>query len=551
MRARSWLLGAVLLAVGVAGVMSVAGAAIAIGSGMTVSGEVTDPTKPVVYSFAGTAGNHVWIIMNDSEFWFESHLELYSPSGTELQDAVGGTSAIEDFVLPESGTYEIRCSDDGWNNPGAFHLTLLKRPGATTFSGDMDGGALTSGQAVNASFQQPSDLDLYTFTAEAEDKITLVMHDDEFWMSSRWQLYGPDGTLVTEAQGDTAAVDKLPLTQTGQYFLICRDIGSNDTGAYELTLTRYPIRPYLLTWRPPHEATNVPPNQRLFVRFSKAMWKAKVEANTHLRVAAPGARTEGDLPVTFDWRGTTVVYVVPAAPLAYNTSYQFRIAQAAQSGDRHQMAGDFVTNFTTSDSFIVSSTPEAGATDVASDTPVTINLRWPARQGSVEARLVVRQQGGAIVPGIVTWPTPFATLTFTPNAPWSPGETYTVRINSGTRLRDDRLITWPESFTFTTTASAPSLTLSAAAAATANGGAQVSVNLTTVANVQVQVLNVAGRPVAALPAQTLPKGVSTLLWSGRSASGTAVPPGQYLLQVTARTAGGAQARALASCAVKR
>jgi flagellar hook assembly protein FlgD len=68
---------------------------------------------------------------------------------------------------------------------------------------------------------------------------------------------------------------------------------------------------------------------------------------------------------------------------------------------------------------------------------------------------------------------------------------------------------------------------------------------------QTTILNLAGRPVATLPEQNCAAGTTTLLWSGRSAQGTLVPSGTYLLRVTAHGADGSQASVLANCNLRR
>jgi hypothetical protein len=93
--------------------------------------------------------------------------------------------------------------------------------------------------------------------------------------------------------------------------------------------------------------------------------------------------------------------------------------------------------------------------------------------------------------------------------------------------------------------------LTATAASTGSGLVQITVNLTSAASVQVSVLNLAGREVAVLPERELPQGVSSLLWDGRSATGTKAPAGRYLVRVTARTQDGSQAQALAGLSLGR
>ena len=95
------------------------------------------------------------------------------------------------------------------------------------------------------------------------------------------------------------------------------------------------------------------------------------------------------------------------------------------------------------------------------------------------------------------------------------------------------------------------LALTSAAAPTRAGRVAVTVSLSSAANVQVEVCNLAGRLVAVLPSRALPGGVSTLLWSGASATGTTVPNGTYLLRVTARDADGRQSQSISTLNLSR
>jgi hypothetical protein len=95
------------------------------------------------------------------------------------------------------------------------------------------------------------------------------------------------------------------------------------------------------------------------------------------------------------------------------------------------------------------------------------------------------------------------------------------------------------------------LALTLAAAPTRAGGAQITVSLTTAGSLQAQVRNLAGRPVRTLPVVEAQAGANTLLWDGRSGSGTAVPSGAYLIEVTCRTPDGQQQRQIATVSLTR
>ncbi len=94
----------------------------------------------------------------------------------------------------------------------------------------------------------------------------------------------------------------------------------------------------------------------------------------------------------------------------------------------------------------------------------------------------------------------------------------------------------------------------ASATASATGGGQVAISYTLSADAQVsvQVLNIAGRPIAALAtSQAKAAGANTAVWSGRSKSGTACPAGQYLVQITALADDGQSVQALVPVLVQR
>jgi len=90
------------------------------------------------------------------------------------------------------------------------------------------------------------------------------------------------------------------------------------------------------------------------------------------------------------------------------------------------------------------------------------------------------------------------------------------------------------------------LAITGAAAVPTAAGAEVLFTLSAPAEVTVEVLNMAGRPVAVLAQdRAADAGVQRLAWNGRSATGTVAPAGRYLIRVAARSAAGHQATALA------
>ncbi len=91
-----------------------------------------------------------------------------------------------------------------------------------------------------------------------------------------------------------------------------------------------------------------------------------------------------------------------------------------------------------------------------------------------------------------------------------------------------------------------------AAALPTASGAEIAFTLSAPAEVSVEVLNLAGRPIAhPLVARALPEGLSRLSWSARTDAGTAAPSGRYLIRIRARTQSGSEASALAPLSLQR
>ncbi len=93
--------------------------------------------------------------------------------------------------------------------------------------------------------------------------------------------------------------------------------------------------------------------------------------------------------------------------------------------------------------------------------------------------------------------------------------------------------------------------LSVAAVPTKAGGAQIVVTLAGAAEVQAEILNVAGRTVRVLPPAQGQTGVNSLLWDGRSGAGTKAPAGVYLCRVVCRAPEGQQQAVMARLQLER
>ncbi|MCE5239043.1 hypothetical protein LLH23_11175 [bacterium] len=88
------------------------------------------------------------------------------------------------------------------------------------------------------------------------------------------------------------------------------------------------------------------------------------------------------------------------------------------------------------------------------------------------------------------------------------------------------------------------LVISAASACAVPDGVAIGYCLSSAAEVEISIHNIAGRTVATIPVGYQAGGTHTSTWSGRSRTGTRVPSGRYLLRITAADTEGNRASVL-------
>lgn len=185
--------------------------------------------------------------------------------------------------------------------------------------------------------------------------------------------------------------------------------------------------------------------------------------------------------------------------------------------------------------------------------PVTASVfasfRWPVKQATVTSRVQLKLGTTKVIPTVMTWVTAEKKIKLRPKSPLLPNTYYRINIDPGITCTSGRVLGWGENYWFKTAPATTTAAVTVAAALTA-GGAELTVNLTSAATVRTVITNIAGRVVAELPERDLPSGVSSLLWNGKSNSGSKVPSGTYLIRVVAIGNEGEQTTAIAPLQVR-
>ena len=231
-------------------------AATALPFGETVQGEITadgarddDGRGYHAYTFSGTAGNRVQVVMRSGDF--DTYIQIGRPGdafealGTDDDGLGEGTDSRLNYILPETGEYEIRASPLGAEEKGLFSIALTDKgpqpePGSiligATARGTLDEN---DGIADDGAF-----FDAYAVTvAEAQKlNVTLVSNDFDSYLDIGKTT---DGTWVSaisddDSLSDTHAKVEWTVEEAGTYMIRARSFAQGQTGAYTLAVERHP-----------------------------------------------------------------------------------------------------------------------------------------------------------------------------------------------------------------------------------------------------------------------------------------------------------------------
>lgn len=227
--------------------IALAGAAWAetIASGETKAGALATSSQ-TSYDFAGTAGDRVILTSSEQSGTVQPEILLFfnDTGGPVLEDSRTGnfTEHRLERVLASTGTYTVTIREAGANATGTYSLALVQIPGATTSSGDADGGTIASGANVSGSFDYQADTDVFAFDATANDRIILTLADLGGTSQPEIYLYPPSGGAAEATRAGAAASKKLDVrvAETGTYRIVVHDFGQNQEGTYALAFVKTP-----------------------------------------------------------------------------------------------------------------------------------------------------------------------------------------------------------------------------------------------------------------------------------------------------------------------
>jgi methionine-rich copper-binding protein CopC len=303
--------------------------------------------------------------------------------------------------------------------------------------------------------------------------------------------------------------------------------------------------PTVVSTTPANNATGVATNAPIMVTFNEAMNQTATQGA--LLMMGPAGTVSG----SFGWSAAgTIMTFTPSAHLANSTVYTVYLVNSQSLGGLAlaTYSWKFTTAAPSVAPTVVSTTPANNATSAAVTTPIKVTFSAAMNQSTTQAALLMMGPGGT-VSGSFTWATAGTIMTFTPGAPLASSTAYTVYLINAQSTAGLALATY--SWKFTTKGAGAATVVSAAEAEPVADGVTLTYVLSAPADVEVTVLNIAGRLIAELSAGPQAAGLQTLRWNGRNQAGSLAPGGVYLIRLTGRSQNGSSTQAVVALNLQR
>jgi hypothetical protein len=196
-----------------------------------------------MWTFTANPGDSIVLRMGGTNF--NPQIDLYGPTGKLIDTGGNGVSGNRDALISvtatNSGTFTVVASSWYGSLSGPYTLHLAHIPEPFVVSPGDQGGALTNGAATPGTIDL-GDLDIWTFTANAGDSITLRMGGVNF--NPEIDLYGPTGKLLATGgngvSGTRDALISVTATNSGTFTVVASSWYPNLNGPYTLHLARVP-----------------------------------------------------------------------------------------------------------------------------------------------------------------------------------------------------------------------------------------------------------------------------------------------------------------------
>lgn len=301
---------------------------------------------------------------------------------------------------------------------------------ATTPADQATGVATNS--TVTATFSEPMDqatITATTFTLRPTAGGANLAGTVAYNNSTNTATFTPNAAL-TQGTSYTATIS------TGAKDLAGNPLAAAKTWSFTTVDTTPPIVASVL---PGNNATGITTGTTVQVTFNEPMDATTITAaNITLKNTGTGVAVAATVAYN---TATNVATLTPTGPLSNSTQYTVTVTTAVKDVSGNSLAAPFVSTFMTvglpdnTAPTVVGRTPTPGATNVATNTQVTVTFSEAMDQTTINATNVklVATTGGATVPTTLAYNAATNTVTLTPTAALANNTSYTITVTTGVK----------------------------------------------------------------------------------------------------------------------
>jgi hypothetical protein len=212
-------------------------------NGLPSPGTLAGSTDTGTWTLTANPGDRIVleVVKTSGGAAFNPRLEVFSPTGRTLGAAGGTIAARLDLQADTAGVYTAKVSDTLQTGAGNYKLQLAQIPENFSIPNGDEGGPLTNG-ASNLGTIEAGDLDMWTVTANAGDRIVLQISKLAGGASfvPQLELFGPTGGRISGDSGVTAARIDAQAPYSGTYTILVSAVSPEAAGNYQLQLVQIP-----------------------------------------------------------------------------------------------------------------------------------------------------------------------------------------------------------------------------------------------------------------------------------------------------------------------
>ena len=205
----------------------------------TINSTISSGAELDVYQFLGTAGDSVSIAVTGSTYGFDPRIEVRDSSGALLNDQNCNTNATCSVTaitsLPSTGAYTATVSDLGLNNTGDYTMHVDQYPPVSNWL------KVGYDSPISEELGHFSDFDVYAFDAVAGSLVRVTVQGATYGLDMLLAAFSPESTILDSASCNTNATCStfldLNITETGLHSFLIADLGNNNTGNYDFSVT--------------------------------------------------------------------------------------------------------------------------------------------------------------------------------------------------------------------------------------------------------------------------------------------------------------------------